>query len=1104
MCSDVSGACRTLETGAVFCHSHVDSRLGEVINGYRCVKGAGAGHTATFVHSQASEQTKQTYSHDIPQREISLDDRDNAYRQIIAELSLDPKHRERLKSDRGMSDDEIDKGMFRSVDRWQTLKGDYRGLPGVSRRNTLVAKDPGILIPIFICGKVAGLKVRLDQPGDDNRYQWVSSGGSVKLAGETPLPIYPGQGDSCYVAEGQGFKPFILRQRISSWVAGGGRYWHSCPIQSEKLIAQLHESGVNRIVLCPDAGDVLNIANIPELWLAEAEFFASQGFHVCVEWHNQIKKIDCDIDELEDYSNLETIDIEEFRDLIRDNNDINFRKWRRSRKFTPDIEMSDRYFQYPQIPDMDAMIAVKASLGKGKTQAQLLQQKRDGIPFVIVGYRNNLLSQTARRAAEMGLNVILIGKDDEPDNISECNKALCLDSLHKLEYQFKDKDIIIDEACSVLVHALNAGTLGDDQARAIRHLELAFRECNRVFLLDANLSDPVVNFYHSLCPDKKLIKIQNTANPSCQNIKIVEVCDEDGNIKIRDRSPLIKKLKGNERAWIYCDSKQKAKEIENILIKAGKRGYCLSSETSNEIEMREFLSDADGFVLRYNPDYMIMTPTAESGISCGDSHSRGVEKSALGNVTVNGHFTLKVSIFAGVSGTNSQLQALNRLRDEIIPHYIYCPVKSSVKNTSSPVTYSAKRFQEIIINRVLDSVDLLGQSDDHDRIMEVVAAALARSNDRWFSESCRLGTLDNYEKNNLRKCLMWALEESGNHVEIVNEESIADVKAEEKQAKEEVLMHDAEEIFKAKPYESEIDYEYDRKKDQNLRTQRRVTRHFYLSQLPDIGEFFDPDFIYNCLLKNKHFLSQCKLYWQLQNYEVAKRLFEKALSDRTTKEDFFICQLTRNNQFQTVTALRELGIMELLETEYHKLSESVVSIVSKLRGDKRLKSLLRMENLKTEDNPDENIKIIGRLLGMIGYQSRSVGQFFVGELKLRHYQSSPLHIKEVLKPGDYNFALARVKIIESVGKKYLEWFNSEKAIVSWDNQPLEDHPVIEDKPENMDTQPDAIAKVVVIGSDWFEGRFKVWGDISDKKSELMIAIMDDFHFVPADQVILAA
>ncbi|WP_414553092.1 plasmid replication protein, CyRepA1 family [Anabaena sp. CCY 0017] len=344
LCGNKENDCGTNENGAVFCLGYAGARKGEKINNYICTKEQGTGHTATFMPDNSEEWTEErrreweekkarrkAQQEEIRRRQISIQlpaaNRDKYYRQILNQLKLSESDRASL-SKRGLTDAEIDDSLFKSARPWQKIIGTFpANLPGVLRGDTLNVGKPGVICPVFsVDGLIVGLKVRKSVGDGSNRYFWLTSkttkdpdGCTPHLNGELPLAFFAGDSSSgtAYVTEGVEIKPRILSLRTNSIVLGGGRYWQSSPVQAERVINRLKSSGISKIVLCPDAGDVLNDKGVPQKWIDEAKFFDSQGFEIVFEWHGQVTKEHSDIDELNDYSQLKFINVDEFKKLIQ-------------------------------------------------------------------------------------------------------------------------------------------------------------------------------------------------------------------------------------------------------------------------------------------------------------------------------------------------------------------------------------------------------------------------------------------------------------------------------------------------------------------------------------------------------------------------------------------------------------------------------------------------------------------------------------------------------------------------------------------------------------------------------------------------------------------
>ena len=711
-----------------------------------------------------------------------------------------------------------------------------------------------------------------------------------------------------------------------------------------------------------------------------------------------------------------------------------FENWVKSRDFSPNIIMSDPYFKFPELPLNNALISVKASLGKGKTNAIIEQLKKDKTPFHLIGYRNNLLFQTIARAAEMGLSIYHLNDDDAVSMLADMNTnfAFCLDSIHKVEGYFKNRDIILDESCSVLIHAIEGGTLKDGQARVIRVFSQALKEANRVFLLDGNNSDLYTNFYHSLCPEKQLIKIQNTFDTPVHDITIIDSIKDDKVLR-GDRSPLINYLLSPDVIpWVYCDSKDRSKVLEAMLTKNGKRGFCLNSETSGEDWAKGFLADPDAFILDKKPGFMLISPTAESGIS----------------VSLRGYFTDKFSIFAGVTGTNSQTQGMVRLRDEKIPHYVFCPVESFVKDRNSPNTYAVKKFQEIINDRLNLSKNLAAMSsNDPDRANHVILSALSRQDDKWFNISATLGCIDNYEMNNLRKCLIYAQKDAGNNVKIISEDSIKAVREEELEAKEEVEKQHSLEIFKAEELGSIDEARKAKKAGAKKDTQRRIEKTFLLDRLPDIKdcETWSAEFIYETFIHRKNYIRRIEMFWLAKHFDISAKRHESNWFYRATQEDYYTAN-KQNTGHEVIWALQELGIIQFIESgeNYHKNSSCVLKIIDRIRADKDIRIALKLDDI-----PDkiDNIKLIDKLLLLLGYENYYEGKKYADTVRLSHYRVVPVGFVDELEEGHFDLLAAREEILKCVEKRFVTWFESEKSQIQWltsfEELPQEEKNIIE-------------------------------------------------------------
>jgi hypothetical protein len=203
---------------------------------------------------------------------------DRAYRALLAAASLADGHRANL-TDRGMSGNEIDAGMYRTLppetDRGELVAAaasaidvDLVGsVPGFVRRadgGVRLTGEPGLLIPVVDAGdRVIGLRVRVDGETDSGKYRWVSTstGGAISVDGHTCHVCYPGgwfgwrgwgsRSPLVVVTEGE-IKAAIASRRLAVPVVsvpGVGNTGHVCETVAEIVAVDCGETDRGQVTV---------------------------------------------------------------------------------------------------------------------------------------------------------------------------------------------------------------------------------------------------------------------------------------------------------------------------------------------------------------------------------------------------------------------------------------------------------------------------------------------------------------------------------------------------------------------------------------------------------------------------------------------------------------------------------------------------------------------------------------------------------------------------------------------------------------------------------------------------------------------------------------
>lgn len=1108
VCEDSRGKCRQSkeDQGYWQCMTYADSRKGEVINGLKCLGHTRDGfwgqfrldNTADWTEQQRLEwqrenqrrrQEKAREDDERRRRSLSVEQRHEQYTRLLAELTLHPDDRADLVR-RGFTDEQIELSGFKSISPWQKLKGTYDDhLPGVSSDKLVFAYE-GTVCPVRNHnGLIVSCQVRRRylQEDDSNRYRWLSSKKQTlhlfpgESDGELPIASFHPQGKPdpiIAIVEGTGAKPFLASQRLNMIAIGaaGGQFASSPNLFKAALEKGAEAIGQKVAAIFPDAGDIQN-PSVMRRWKRIISFLELEGWEVNIGWWEQKNK-DCpDIDELDPAlfeSEIGYIEPQEFLELAgekvkKKSNIVGtsiWNNWVSSRKFTPDIKLNQKYFEFPSnIPTNNAIIAGKDGLGGGKTAALIRLIARLGMGSRLVGYRNTLLHQTISRFhQDAGISYQHLRDDDSFLFLKDKDShiAFCLDSItHSEAHWFQDTVVILDETVSVLLHGISAGTIGSRQSECLALLREALKECELVICLDGNLRDIDIELIQRLSGGKEVVKIENHYKREPHQITFVSGVDPDGELKKGDRSPLVKALMNPDCVpWISCDARDRALTYAEMMNQVNKTGYVLCSLTKNEPWAKEFLLDPTAFIKRYKPGYMIISPSGESGLDC---HG-------------NGHFTHKFSFFSGVLPTNSQTQIMFRLRDNI-PHYVFCSEVGMVKDRNTPKTYSAKQFEQATNDFTLQSAELAFKLSGKDFIQGILESALAKSDFDYWQYSCTLGALDNFEIDNLRECLIYALKQSRHQVEEVEWQICPKTKEWEKSALDTIQIKEAKEIFAAK----DIDFEEAQKlkrKDGTKEINRQVQKAFFLNRLPKINEwdgwnkdvspdnegfptfaetYEGSDFMKGgelLLYLNKtdrNYIFSLERLWQLKNFSIAQKRHEKRWFEFANKDELNKVEARkRGTAFNTIWALNKLNLLHFLDGEWCADSPEIIELEEK-GSTPEISLALGLNPSDPQKGNKQRIEYLNKLLKLIGCRldspvnrgTKKRQRFYQVLTNLREsnlikkYHKKKEPIPQSLWWNDWESPF-RLALNEAINRKFTQWAAENQGELQWHPEsPLE-------------------------------------------------------------------
>ena len=1002
ICEATSGKCRqgTEDENYWQCMTYADARKGEIVNGFKCI-----GHTRDQLWGQFKLDNSQEWSEqqrlswqrenqrrwqekareDGERRRRSLETvkRHEQYTRLLGELTLHPEDRADLLR-RGFTHQQIELSGFKSIQRYQQLQSRYSELlPGISRGNRLIIPNEGYLCPVRNAdGLIVACQVRLRSlpTTETNRYRWLSGGGQTlhlypeggKSEGELPLAVFLPEGESegIALAEGTGAKPFLVSQRLNLFTIGAaGGQWASSPelFRSTLEKAALEVKGKS-IKVFPDAGDILN-PGVMNRWQKVISLLEEWGWSVAIGWWGQVDKSHPDIDELTDYSKVEYISSEKFlaiakvkpteakttiqkKGFTQGYQEKAKAAWQRAKRFTADRQKASEWCDW-KLPPSNSIFFGKAGLGRGKTtrlRNWVRSWQEEGKGFICLGYRNTLLLQLCEKLGFYHLheNNAAIMRHDPSGGI-----ALCVDSLWRFKAEeFDEKILILDEVMSVIRHLLHSPTVkGRDNILEL--FQEALQRASQVICLDGCMADWAVQYLHQLAPSKKIIRAENTFSGDKPTVNfLLGTVDIEEEVRKNDRSPWLEYLLNHCEVPAVCsDSQVFIESLDNLLTERGLKTLRVDSKTVPEEYVKEFLKDCNAYIEKHQPDVILYTPSAESGV----------------DISISGYFTGHVSFFFGVLGVDAILQMLGRIRDAKCTKFVWVRewvAQSEQTHSKSP--FAKKVGQAIEQMLCQDITDTVSGIDRDQAIISKLWAIVQGSKDPHFEASNQIQAIANYEKSNLRECVRESLEASGYPIRLCTLNPSEETKERVKAATEATKRQNCHDIFTAEKITPDVADDFSKKFDARWEERVKVIQASYRSRLPGIDETssWTEEFIYLIRYDNPDFLTQQEMFWLFSHPEEANRMNQERYHRIAQRERTFIGNI--RSRMARVRALHAIGFEKFLDPEKVWMEESpeLVQLVEQCRDEKIASALGR------HPGQQSNTRFLGSLLKMIGLKHK--------------------------------------------------------------------------------------------------------------------------------------
>jgi hypothetical protein len=490
--------------------------------------------------------------------------------------------------------------------------------------------------------------------------------------------------------------------------------------------------------------------------------------------------------------------------------------------YKPDKVISTKYLGSIDIPASSKLVAIKAPKGSGKTQviAQLCQKAYEKQqPTIVLTYREQLGRELARRFKLPYKTEIYQTPEGKLYGF-----ALCVDSAHPgSEAKFQGKNwenalIVIDEAESVIWHALNSSTCTKNRLPILHELEILFTKAlsndslNRVVLADADLTDLSIDFVKGMAGQDNLQPYVILGNYRSETG--TEVFNYQNSVELY--SNLKEAVKGGGKHLILTggqksSSKWGTQNLKKDLQKQfpDKKILVIDRDTVADPSHPAYgcIDNLNEVLLQY--DLVISSPIIESGVS----------------IDIHNHFAAVWSFSPGIVPTNNVRQSLFRLRDFKAPRHICAPDRAMPASFIGNGSVSPTALRNGELKKAQANFNFLlnaGVTIDANGSVESNAIAL----EIWLKMACR----HNAGCHQYRKTILADLASEGCQVIEVNSDLDKDdqkaISEAMSESRNELTLEEANLIVKAEPPASQIEYEALKKKKTKTSSERHSQTNY--------------------------------------------------------------------------------------------------------------------------------------------------------------------------------------------------------------------------------------------------------------------------------------
>lgn len=679
----------------------------------------------------------------------------------------------------------------------------------------------------------------------------------------------------------------------------------------------------------------------------------------------------------------------------------------------------------PELPSLQrrAIHALSAAMNTGKTTRigadWVGEAKRRGWLTLVLAPLNSLGKQTAQ---DWDLpHIHDFSTDAEQQRLlwdtaaHDGGVVMCPDSLHRLPNWFLERPMLLicDEGNAVIDHMTQGATLGDRWSLILEKFAAVAAHAaatGAIVLSEDGLPDRAINFVQAVsgAQSVRVFRHYKRGVPwDCQ----VMTGQASG-----FRSRLIQTVMAGDRLLVVSSSQRECRRLERVLSKIAPhlKAVRIDSETNQSGAFDPFFRNPDRWLQEHNPDVLILSPSAKSGVS--------IE----GNVSAEAAYFSSVWGYFPALDTDSQMQLLGRYRPAV-PRFIFVPPfiqGNSEEALHTPRTITRRLQLNASALSGVYEIEAALDSERSDRHIEIEVAALD-----YLAQSL---AVSGAQKGIAHDALVARLEAAGHCVERLKVEKCSATVERWKQVTEEIWQDDAAQAAAVQldpnihtpQWAHDVLNGLESTRDDRLIAQKVMLREEFLGVAFDSSdEWYQA--IYSDYGKMRRGVN---LQARSENLDGAKERDRGAAQSILTAKIRALHRLPRNHV--KAVLLQKTGILNLLDgTPYSNLDKRAIAIkAAALKWAKEISYWLRL----TINDTQTPVEICNKLLKKLGLEGRAIARPGKrGEQSNRVYrvegQDNPIR-QRLLEA-------ARLKLFESVSMTRIRYEQSHLRVMDTPQKP---------------------------------------------------------------------